>query len=276
MGSCHKYLLSLGMDWLNVNKSIWEKLNDKKKQQSLPQLVKCPPSCLIHVCHSSFHRGLSQYGNNVEELCLALHYFFKHSSCKRQDLFEIEGLFCLEELLVMHHAQNCWLSLVPALQHIVQMQDAIKKLLEDLPKFDKRITANDKYLFIKRSLESEEMSIEMEFHVSIKSLFDDFMTRFQKEEPMGHMLHNNCQQPLKVAVGRLLRSACFSDKEGKELTNINVDDVSLQLGTEDFKTMQGPKVVMLLKELPVGAQRKAVLGMKSYKEVIKDLQTNYH
>ena len=113
----------------------------------------------------------------------------------------------------------------------------------------------------------------MEFLVSIKPLFDDFMTKFQKEEPMVHMLYNNCQQLLKVAIGRLMKSACFSNNEGKELTNINVDDVSLQLGTEDFKTMQGPKVVMLLKELPEGPQRKAVLGMKSfYKAVIKDLQ----
>ena len=167
-----KYLLSLGMDGPNVNKSICEKLNDKKKQQSLPQLVKCPPSCLIHVCHNSFHRGLSQYGNNAEELCLALYYFFKCSSCRRQDLFEIEDSFGLEELLVMHHAQSHWLSLVPALQHIVQIQDAIKKLLQDLPKSDKRITANDKYLFIKRSLESKEVSLEMEFLVSIKPLFD--------------------------------------------------------------------------------------------------------
>ena len=174
----------------------------------------------------------------------------------------------------MHHAQSCWLSLVSALQHIVQIQDAIKNVLQDLPKSDKRITANDKYLFIKRSHESKEVSLEMVFLVSIKPMFDDFMTKFQKQEPMVHMLHNNCQQLLKVAMGRLLKSASFSNKEGKELTNISVDDVSLQMGTEDLKTMQGPKVVMLHKELPEGAQRKAVLAMNSfYKAMIKDLET---
>ena len=71
-------------------------------------------------------------------------------------MFEIEDSLSLEELLVMHHTQSHWLSLVPSLQHIVQIQDAIKKLLQELPKSDKRITANDKYLFIKRSLESKE------------------------------------------------------------------------------------------------------------------------
>ena len=77
-----------------------------RKNKSLPQLVKCPLSCLIHVCHNSFHRGLSQYGNNVEELCLALCYFFKCSSCRRQDLFEIEdslGLECIMFRVIDYH-----------------------------------------------------------------------------------------------------------------------------------------------------------------------------
>ena len=121
------------MDGLNVNTSICEKLNDKKKQQSLSQLVKCPPSYLIHVCHNSFLRGLSQYGNNVEELCLALYYFFKCSSCRRQDLFAIEDSLGLEELLVMHHTQSHCLSLVPALQCVVQIQDAIKNCCKIYP-----------------------------------------------------------------------------------------------------------------------------------------------
>ena len=52
----------------------------------------------------------------------------------------------------------------------------------------------------------------------------------------------------------------FSNKEGKELTNISVDDGNLHLGTEDLKTMQGPKMVMLLNELPEGTQRKLSLA----------------
>ena len=121
--------------------------------------MKCPPSSLIHVCHNSFHGALSRYGNNVEELCLALYYFFKHSSCRKQDLIKIEDSLDMEELLIMHHAQSHWLSLVPAWQHIVQIQDAIKKLLQDLPKSDKKTTANDKNLFIIRSPESKEVSL---------------------------------------------------------------------------------------------------------------------
>ena len=45
-----KLMLSLGMDRLNVNKSILNKVNELKKEKGYQQLVKCPPSCLIHVC----------------------------------------------------------------------------------------------------------------------------------------------------------------------------------------------------------------------------------
>ena len=67
-----------------VNKSIRYKLNDIKQEKGLPKLVMCPPSCLIHVCHNSFRKGLAQFGQNAEELCLNLYYFFKKSPCRNE------------------------------------------------------------------------------------------------------------------------------------------------------------------------------------------------
>ena len=121
------------------------------------------------------------------------------------------------------------------------------------------------------------MSCETEFLVSIKPLFDDFMIKFQTEEPMIHMLHINCQQPLKELMGRLLKSACFSNKEGKELTNINVDDVSLQLGIEDFKTMQGPKRSSFFRNyLKVLREKLSLVWSPSTRQWSKICRQNYH
>ena len=61
-------MVSLGMDSPNVNKSIVEKLNQVKREEAFQPLVKCPPTCLIHVCHNSFQKGLVKYGKNAEEL----------------------------------------------------------------------------------------------------------------------------------------------------------------------------------------------------------------
>ena len=109
-----KLVLSLGMDDLNVNKSILGKL-DKKREKGFKPLARCPVSCLIHVCHNSFWKGVKQYGDNAEELCMNLYYFFKNNPCKREDLIEVEETPDLEELLLLWPTQCRWLSLIPAI-----------------------------------------------------------------------------------------------------------------------------------------------------------------
>ena len=70
---------------------MWiSELDEKKKEKGYKPLVRCPVSCLIHVCHNSFHKGLKQYGDNAEELCLNLYYFFKNNPSRREDLFAME------------------------------------------------------------------------------------------------------------------------------------------------------------------------------------------
>ena len=90
------------------------------KRKRISAICKMPPK-LLHVCHNSIQKGLTKYGYNAEELCLNLCYFFKRSSCRR-----IEESLGLDELLVLHHVQNHWLSLLFALQYVV----AIKVLQE--------------------------------------------------------------------------------------------------------------------------------------------------
>ena len=65
-----RLMLSLGMDGPNVNKSIMHKINQVMKEKGYQPLVKCPPSCPIHMCHNSFRKGMAQYGYSAEELCL--------------------------------------------------------------------------------------------------------------------------------------------------------------------------------------------------------------
>ena len=57
-----KLMLSLGMDGPNVNKSILAKLNELKKEKGYPELVQCPQSCLIHVCHNMSATTVSELG----------------------------------------------------------------------------------------------------------------------------------------------------------------------------------------------------------------------
>ena len=101
-----RLMLSLGMDGPNVNKSILNKLNKIKTQEGFKELISCPTSCLIHVRHNSFRKGLLKYGINAEKLCISLFYFFSKSSCRHAYLLEKEELLGLEELVLRHHVQS--------------------------------------------------------------------------------------------------------------------------------------------------------------------------
>ena len=132
------------------------------------------------------------------------------------------------------------LSLVPALQCLVHIKDALKKLLiEELPKQYMKIKENEKYLDVKKGLESKEIAVEMEFLIAVKPLCDKFITKFQKEEPMIHLLYPYCENLLKGVMGRLLKSRAYTDKKGATLKQVDVEKVELQLNIKQFKSMQG-------------------------------------
>ena len=65
---------------------------------------------------------------------------------------------------------------------------------------------SDKYSDVKRDLESKEIAVEIEFLIAVKPLFHEFMTKFQKEEPMIHLLYPSCEKLLKTVMARLLKS----------------------------------------------------------------------
>ena len=79
------------------------------------------------MCHNSFRAGLKKYGSDAEELCLNLYYFISKSPARREDLLVIEEALGLDELVLLRHVQSRWLSLVPALQHVISMKAALVK-----------------------------------------------------------------------------------------------------------------------------------------------------
>ena len=130
-----------------------------------------------------------------------------------------------------------------------------------------------KYIAIKKALESEEVEVEIEFLISIKPIFDQFLTRFQKEEPVTHLLHSNCEKLLKTAMERLMQSKSCIDKRHNALKEEDCENVELQLKNDQFKAMQGHSVSTHSGALPEASAKRDVLGMRSfYKAVIKHLQ----
>ena len=80
-----------------------------------------------------------------------------------------------------------------------------------------------------------KVEIQMEFLISIKPIFDEFLTKFQKEEPMIHLLYPNCEKLLKLTIGRLMKNKVYKDKRGEDLKKINVEKVEMQLKEREKK-----------------------------------------
>ena len=109
-----------------------------------------------------------------------------------------------------------------------KIKDAVKKLLhEDIPKNDKNISKNEKYLPIKRDLESKEVNVEIEFIISTKPLLDESMAKFQMEAPMIHILYQCSVKLGKTALNRLMKNKVYTEKSGAALKQVNVEDVEL-------------------------------------------------
>ena len=197
-------------------------------------MVMCPKSCLLHTCHNSFVKGLKEFGLESEELANDIYYFFRRSPTRRQDLIDIQQHLGLDEKMAMRHLPSRWLTLVPALERTIEMKASLVAVLKDLVKTDKNLENDSKVQVILKSLQSRRLEAQMEFLVSVKPLFDEFLTRFQKEEPMIHKLYPGCEKLLKVAMSRMLKSEVYQSVEGRNLLHIDLDDVSLYLEREGF------------------------------------------
>ena len=145
----------------------------------------------------------------------------------------------LEELVLLCHTQCRWFSLISALQRLVKVKEAVKKLLVEVGRNDKNIEKNDRYLAIKKASESKEVAVEIEFLLTIKPVFDEFTTKFQKEEPMIHLLYASSEKLLKTTMSRLLKEKAYMDRKGDKLKEVKVDEVNMQLSNDKFTTKQG-------------------------------------
>ena len=99
------------------------------------------------------------------------------------------------------------------------MNEPLVVILKDLVNTNKDVAQDRerKVQVIIRSLQSKKVVAQMEFLISVKPLFDQFMVGFQKEEPMIHKLYPACEKLLKVALSRTLKSKVYNIVQGRNL-----------------------------------------------------------
>lgn len=76
-------------------------------------------TCNLHPVHTPFSKGLKMLSFDYNKFACDLHFFFKHSSARRED-FALSALVTdLETKMLLRHVSSRWLSLKPCLERIL-------------------------------------------------------------------------------------------------------------------------------------------------------------
>ena len=268
-------LLNLGSDGPNVNKTIWNKVNEHVQTKGLPGLLPFIP-CNMHVVHNSFREGLKVYGQEAEELAIDIFYFFKHSPCKREDFLEVEASLGFDEELFIRHVESRWLSLLPALERIVKnWEPLVQYFLTTLPKTAaasrtlRMLESNIRYNRICRMLKSPTTLIQINFLLSLSTLYDRFLRLFQREDPLVHILHSEMMNLQRSFMLRFLKGTVVDElKTGKKLKEFNIESSDSQ--RSDLEV--GQSTQKIIDKKPDLANKEVMSMRKFYQTVTKYLQ----
>jgi hypothetical protein len=87
---------------------------------------------------------------------------------------------------------------------------------------DKTVEKNDKYKLIRTLIDNPRTLVQLKFLASVSPLFTRFLTVFQQEGPLVHVLHSSLCDLYRMLLLRFIRSECVNNKTGKDLKEIDV------------------------------------------------------
>ena len=189
-----KQLQALESDGPNVNKTVWNKVNEvvlalPERSKGLVDIA----TCNLHVFHNAFSKALSHFGNSVSEFVVNIHLFFKLSPARKEDYKSVQEELGIPTHAFLKHVDSRWLTLKPALERIIeQWPGLIQYFLTDLPAMQKSISSNTLYKKIVEKLKEHQFLPLIHFLISVASFFSKYLLIFQKDEPLIHILHTEC------------------------------------------------------------------------------------
>ena len=87
---------------------------------------------------------------------------------------------------------------------------------------------NESYRRICKAIQGKDVLIQMQFLISVKPVFDGILATFQRQEPLIHILHDECLQLARKLMLRFLKSE-VADNSSKKLAQVDVQNTDHQL-----------------------------------------------
>ena len=159
----------------------------------------------------------------------------------------------------MLRVDGCPPAVVRALE---QFQALEKYLLLELPRKQRSMTSNARYIRIKSQLMSKNTVAKMHFLLSVGGIFKPFLKFFQSEESLVHLLHEKFSLQLWLLTGRFIKKEVLMNKNGKKLGTVDVKASNNHLDVKDLEIREETR--RAVSKLSVEKQKQFVLGAKLF------------
>ncbi|CAF0889999.1 unnamed protein product [Didymodactylos carnosus] len=253
-----KKLLMLGRDNPNVNKTVEniidkEIMNERRKQ-------------------------LSSNNGNDDQILDGLFRIGSRSAARREDFVCVAESICDSVAKVMLRFVNTrWIEIGNCIERVLQQWDIIAEyFLVFMPQHCKSDIENcDRYRRVKLYLTSTISKIRLEFLLYIsRTIFKKFLTWFQQEGPLVHMLYDQCSDLLKTVCLSFIKKDVIENKTVDELLNLSFD---LQNNHQQNSTVEiGEMARKSLNKLTIEEKKQFFVDVRSFyckitKELIRTL-----
>ena len=114
----------------NANKAVVRKFEQTMKDEH-PEFKGFVDlgSCVVHVVHNGFGKGLDMYGKDIDQLCLDLHAISKYSAARRENCQQLQANLGGDIETFQQHTKVRWLSIVPSIRRVLERWDTICQFL---------------------------------------------------------------------------------------------------------------------------------------------------
>ena len=218
-----KYLLQLGMDVnVNVNKAFELSLLEQLQSNFGTTFLKLG-SCPLHKMHNCFKKGVNTLKEvDVEQFITDLHSFLKYSSARRDDYSFLQDVTDVAAWCMLRFVSSRWLSMKPALLRILDQWENLKAyFLDYLPsqkEFRRTVQSTERYKRICIVLRDPLSQAYFAFVTFVCQYFESFLLKFQKREPMIHVLHTSMTTVLLELMQKFVKEEMLVGSEKTEMS----------------------------------------------------------
>lgn len=253
-------VLALESDGPNVNKGVWQTINEKVKQSGSNGLLNIG-TCNLHVVHNAFEKGIKEYGNAVQEFAIDLHSFFKHSSARKDDYAIHQFDMDIDEHVFMRYVPTRWVRLGAVVDSIIEQWGPMLKYFRELEKMDSKKQPTSKAFrrIMMRLKDSNLLLIKLHFISCEVPLFSKFLLMFQREVPQVCILHDCMVELVQIVMWRYVKSEFVTNDKF-----YSTDHASISNQLQDDEIVIGEATRNTLKLVNSSVRKSELLGMRKF------------